>query len=520
MSLQTEKILVLDFGSQTTQLIARRVRELKVYCEIHPFNWPLEEIRAFRPSGLILSGGPASVYWDGAPTASTEIFELGCPVLGICYGMQLMAHLLGGRVQRPDKREYGRVQLNLLSLGDGPAPLFRGLAPGEPHTVWMSHGDRIEAAPPGFLAAAESDNAPLAAMADVERRLYGVQFHPEVAHTPDGKLILGNFLFQICGLKGLWTMENFVQSTVSELKDRIGRDRVICGLSGGVDSAVVAMLLHRAVGQQAVSVFVDNGLLRHQEAEQVVSLFRDRFGLNLVFVQAGEEFLGRLKGVVEPEQKRKIIGNLFIEIFEREAKKLGQAKYLAQGTLYPDVIESVSFKGPSATIKTHHNVGGLPERMNLSLIEPLRELFKDEGRAVGRELGLPEEIINRQPFPGPGLAIRILGEVTPERLKILRQADHIVTEEIRMAGLYERVWQSFAVLLPVKTVGVMGDERTYENVVALRSVDSLDAMTADWTRLPYEVLGRISNRIINEVGGVNRVVFDISSKPPATIEWE
>jgi len=520
MPLQTEKILVLDFGSQTTQLIARRVRELKVYCEIHPFNWPLEKIRAFRPSGLILSGGPASVYWEGAPAASTEIFELGCPVLGICYGMQLMAHLLGGRVLRPDKREYGRVQLKLRPLGDGPAPLFKGLAPREPHTVWMSHGDRIEAAPPGFLAAAESDNAPLAAMADLERRLYGVQFHPEVAHTPDGKLILGNFLFEICGLKGLWTMENFVQSTVAELRDRIGRGRVICGLSGGVDSAVVAMLLHRAVGQQAVSVFVDNGLLRHQEAEQVVSLFRDRFGLNLVFVDAGEEFLARLRGVVEPEQKRKIIGNLFIEIFEREAKKLGQVKYLAQGTLYPDVIESVSFKGPSATIKTHHNVGGLPERMNLALIEPLRELFKDEGRAVGRELGLPEEIITRQPFPGPGLAIRILGEVTPERLEILRQADHIVSEEIRMAGLYERIWQSFAVLLPVKTVGVMGDERTYEKVVALRSVDSLDAMTADWTRLPYEVLGRISNRIINEVGGVNRVVFDISSKPPATIEWE
>ena len=520
MTQQAEKVLILDFGSQTTQLIARRVRELKVYCEIHPFNWPLDEITKFAPAGIILSGGPASVYWEDAPKVAPELFRLGVPVLGICYGMQLMADLLGGRVAKPKKREYGRTRLNLLAPGGAPAPLFEGLAVDEPHVVWMSHGDRIESMPPGFEAIAASDNAPLAAMADLEQSLYGVQFHPEVVHTPEGKRILGNFIFQVCNLAGLWSMESFVQTTIRELKAKIGSDRVICAMSGGVDSSVVAMLLHKAVGEQCVSVFVDNGLLRHREAEEVVAVFRDRFGLNLIHLEATDQFLARLAGVEEPERKRTIIGNLFIEVFEAEADRIGQVRYLAQGTLYPDVIESVSFKGPSATIKTHHNVGGLPERMNLELIEPLRELFKDEVRAVGRELGLPDEVVLRQPFPGPGLAIRILGDVTPARLSILRQADKIVHEEILVAGLYERVWQSFAVLLPVKTVGVMGDERTYENVIALRCVDSLDAMTADWTRLSDEVLAAISNRIINEVAGVNRVVFDISSKPPATIEWE
>jgi len=535
MTQQAEKVLILDFGSQTTQLIARRVRELKVYCEIHPFNWPLNEIKKFAPAGIILSGGPASVYWSDAPKVAPELFQLDVPVLGICYGMQLMAHLLGGRVARPEKREYGRANLTLRGfhkqdeasfddfsdiLGPDSVPLFADLAANESHIVWMSHGDRIEELPPTFDAIAASDNAPLAAMADLERNFYGVQFHPEVAHTPEGKRILANFLFQVCNLAGLWSMESFVQTTVRELKEKIGTDKVICAMSGGVDSSVVAMLLHKAVGEQCVSVFVDNGLLRHQEAEQVVSVFQDRFGLNLIHLEATDQFLARLAGVEDPERKRTIIGNLFIEVFEAEADRIGQVRYLAQGTLYPDVIESVSFKGPSATIKTHHNVGGLPERMNLELIEPLRELFKDEVRAVGRELGLPDEVVLRQPFPGPGLAIRILGDVTPARLSILRQADKIVHEEILVAGLYERVWQSFAVLLPVKTVGVMGDERTYENVIALRCVDSLDAMTADWTRLSDEVLAAISNRIINEVAGVNRVVFDISSKPPATIEWE
>lgn len=513
-----EKVLILDFGSQTTQLIARRVRELKVYCEIHPYNMPLHKIREFKPKGIILSGGPASVYWEDAPLTDPEVFDLGVPILGICYGMQLISHLLGGKVAKPKRKEYGRVEVEII--GDRPAPLFKGLDSGKSHVVWMSHGDRIDVLPDDFVPIARSDNAPLAAMGHFIRQVYGVQFHPEVVHTKDGTKILSNFLFEVCHLQGLWSMGSFIESTTDELQKRIRKNRVICAMSGGVDSAVVAMMIHRAVGRQLTSVFVDNGLLREGEAEQVVALFRDKLGLNLIAVPAADQFLSRLKGVTDPEQKRVIIGNTFIEIFETVSAKIGEVVFLAQGTLYPDVIESVSFKGPSATIKTHHNVGGLPERMMLSLIEPLRELFKDEVREVGRELGLPEEVISRQPFPGPGLAVRILGEVTQERLDILRAADKIVDEEIRAAGLYEKIWQSFAVLLPIKTVGVMGDERTYEHVAAIRSVNSRDAMTADWTKLPHELLGRMSNRIINEVDGINRVVYDISSKPPSTIEWE
>ncbi len=509
-----EKILILDFGSQYTQLIARRIRELKVYCEIHPYLMPLADIRAFAPRGIILSGGPRSVYEPEAPLLDRAVLDLGVPVLGICYGLQLLHHILGGRVSRAEAREYGRKEMTISDHQD----LLASLGPTE--IVWMSHGDRVEALAPGFEVIASSDACPVAAVRDRQRRIYGVQFHPEVHHTPNGRTVLANFLYTICGLKPLWTMQSFVAATTQNLKEKVGSDKVICALSGGVDSSVTAVLLHRAIGDQLTCIFVNNGLLRKGEAEKVVQLFRDHYHLNLVYVDASDSFLYLLAGVEDPEEKRRRIGREFIRVFAEEARKLGKVKYLAQGTLYPDVIESVSFKGPSATIKTHHNVGGLPEVMPLELIEPLRELFKDEVRQVGQELGLPEEMIWRHPFPGPGLAIRILGEVTPERLAILREADAIVLEEMKAKGFYRQVWQAFAVLLPIKTVGVMGDERTYENVVALRVVDSTDAMTADWTRLPYEFLAHLANRLINEVKGVNRVVYDISSKPPSTIEWE
>jgi GMP synthase (glutamine-hydrolysing) len=509
-------ILVLDFGSQYTQLIARRIRESKVYCEIHPFNLSVDKIEALRPQGIILSGGPASVYQDNAPKIQQGVFKLPVPFLGICYGMGIINLASGGEVAKADRREYGPAELAI----DNNADLFHGFANYKPVRVWMSHGDRMVSLPNGWSVLAHSANSPIAAFADPSRRFFGVQFHPEVAHTPRGKLILDNFVFQICGCRPDWTMEHFIQSSVSKIREQVGSERVICALSGGVDSSVAATLVHRAVGDRLTCVFVNNGLLRRQEAERVGALFSERFGRAFLYVDARDRFLAALRSVEDPEQKRKIIGRLFIEVFEEEAKKLGNIGFLAQGTLYPDVIESVSFVGPSVTIKSHHNVGGLPETMRFKLLEPLRELFKDEVREVGRELGLPTELIHRQPFPGPGLAIRVLGEVTEERLAVLRDADAIVLEEIRAAGFYEKVWQSFAVLLPVRTVGVMGDERSYENVVALRVVDSLDGMTADWVPLPPELLARISNRIINEVRGVNRVVYDISSKPPATIEWE
>ena len=514
--IHSEKILILDFGSQTTQLIARRVREARVYCEIHPCTMPLSEVKAFEPKGIILSGGPASVYAEDAPTMDKGILELGVPVLGICYGMQIITHLQGGKVARGTKKEYGPANLDIKALA-GP---FRDLDGKEPHKVWMSHGDRIEEMPGGFEPLAVTENSPVAAMANHERHMYGVQFHPEVVHTPQGAVMLASFVLGECGCRPIWTMHNFAQATIDELKQRLDGKKVICALSGGVDSSVVALMLHKAIGKNLTSIFVDNGVLRAGEVSEVAGIFRETFGLNLVVVDAAKTFLDRLAGVTDPEEKRRIIGHTFIEVFEEEAAKIGQVDYLAQGTLYPDVIESVSFKGPSATIKSHHNVGGLPEKMRMELVEPLRELFKDEVREVGRELGMPESIVSRQPFPGPGLAIRIMGEVTPEKLASLREADAVVQEEMRNSGYYHKVWQSFAVLVPVKTVGVMGDERTYEDVVALRIVDSLDAMTADWTRVPHEILARISSRIINEVQGVNRVVLDISSKPPATIEWE
>jgi GMP synthase (glutamine-hydrolysing) len=508
-------ILIIDFGSQYNQLIARRVREHHVYCQIEPPDIPLAVIRDMHPEGIILSGGPASIYEKNSPQVDGGIFTLGIPILGICYGLQFMVHTLGGEVIAAAKREYGFAELNIHQAG--------GVFAGVERTTrcWMSHGDSIGRLPGGFRVTATTPNTPVAAAEDPGRRFYGLQFHPEVVHTPEGKKILGNFLFAVCDCKRNWTMKSFARDAVAEIRQQVGGGKVILGLSGGVDSSVAAVLLHQAIGEQLTCVFVDNGVLRHGEAQKVREVFKKHFRVNLRFVRAGKIFLDRLKGVEAPEKKRKIIGRTFIEVFDREAKKIKGADFLAQGTLYPDIIESRSaFGGPSAVIKSHHNVGGLPKRMKLKLVEPLRHLFKDEVRLLGKELGLPEEMVWRQPFPGPGLAIRIIGAVTEKRLKILKQADVILLEEIRAAGLYRKLWQSFAVLLPVKSVGIMGDQRTYENILAIRAVTSDDAMTADWARLPQELLARISNRIINEVRGVNRVVYDISSKPPATIEWE
>jgi len=514
-----EKVLILDFGSQYTMLIARRIRELKVYCEIHPYSVGTEFVRDFRPDGIVLSGGPASVYGEGAPRIPREILDMGVPVLGICYGMQLIADLLGGKVGKAGDREYGFASIR----GQWGDPLFLGIEEFRHNRtiqVWMSHGDRIEEMPKGFASIARSENSPVAAMTDETRRIYGVQFHPEVAHTPKGKEILANFLFRVCGLSPLWTMHSFIEASLARIRELVGKENVVLGLSGGVDSSVAAVLLHRAIGDQLTCIFVNNGLLRKDEAEEVLQTFRKGIGIRLEYVDASDRFLQDLDGISDPETKRKVIGETFIRVFEEAAGKIPGVGFLGQGTLYPDVIESVSFKGPSATIKSHHNVGGLPEKMHLKLVEPLRELFKDEVRELGRELFIPDHILDRQPFPGPGLAVRIIGPVTKARIRILQEADAIVLEEVRNAGLYESIWQSFAVLLPIKTVGVMGDERTYENVAAVRAVNSQDGMTADWVRLPYDLLQRISTRIINEVKGINRVVYDISSKPPSTIEWE
>jgi len=511
-----EGVLILDFGSQYTQLIARRVRECRVYCEILPCTTPIGVIRRKDPRALILSGGPASVTAAKSPVCDRQVFYLGKPVLGICYGMQLEGHFLGGRVARSMAREYGYAEL----AHKNNSPLFKGLP--RRFQVWMSHGDKVIKLPGGFKTIGTTGNSSIAAMANRQSRIYGLQFHPEVAHTSFGKRIFQNFLYDICGLKKSWSMKSFVRESVRQIRATAGGQKVICALSGGVDSSVLAVLLNKAIGKNLTCIFVDNGLLRKNERYNVARTFKHHYKINLRVVDAEERFLKRLKGVIDPEKKRKIIGREFISVFEQEAKRAGKnANFLAQGTLYPDLIESRSaFGGPSATIKTHHNVGGLPERMKLKLIEPLKYLFKDEVRLVGRELGLPDEIIQRHPFPGPGLAVRILGEITRERLAMLREADWIFIEEVKRAGCYTKTWQDFCVLLPIKSVGVMGDERTYENVVALRAVTSVDGMTADWARLPNELLAKASSRIINEVKGVNRVVYDISSKPPSTIEWE
>jgi len=514
MDYHKEIVVILDFGSQYTQLIARKVREIGVYCEIFPYNFPLSDIKSLKPKGIILSGGPRSVNESDAPVCDRGIFALDIPILGICYGLQLTSKLFSGKVEKSLKREYGKAHI-FVEKKDR---LLDGIKDGD--VVWMSHQDKVLKMPKGFETIAYSDNSPHAAIKSKKGNIYGVQFHPEVHHTPKGKRILRNFLFKVCNVKGLFSPKSFVELATEKIRNEVGEGKVVCGLSGGVDSSVVAALVHRAIGDNLSCVFVNNGVLRKDEAYEVLEAFKDKLHVNLIYVDASEMFLNALKGVKDPERKRKIIGRLFIKIFNDEAYKIGKVNYLAQGTLYPDVIESTSFKGPSATIKSHHNVGGLPRRMKLKLLEPLRELFKDEGRIVGKELGLPDSLVYRQPFPGPGLAIRIIGDVTQERLHILQEADSIVRDEIERKGSFRHLWQSFAILIPVKTVGVMGDERTYANVIALRVVESEDAMTADWARLPYSVLDNVARRIINEVHGVNRVVYDISSKPPSTIEWE
>ena len=509
-------VLILDFGSQTTQLIARRVREAGVYCEIHPFHTSDAKIDELAPKAIILSGGPSSVYADNAPKIGPHIFELGVPVLGICYGAQLTAQLLGGQVEAADEREFGHAKVAI----EQHVGVF-GRIDSDSIDVWMSHGDRITALPEGFNAIGSNPSTPACAIADQKRRIYGLQFHPEVTHTKRGGDILEAFLSDVAQIDATWTPDSFVKATIADVKQTVGDDeRVIVGLSGGVDSSVAAVLCHHAIGDRLTCIFVDNGLLRQGEAEEVVTTFRQHFKMNLIAVDAADEFLSALAGVTDPEVKRKTIGNIFIDVFDREAHKVGGARWLVQGTLYPDVIESVPIHGSSSVIKTHHNVGGLPERMKLDLIEPLREMFKDEVRAAGRQLNMPEHVLGRHPFPGPGLAVRCLGEITRESLEVLRQADAIFIEELRSSGWYDKTWQAFAVLLPLRTVGVMGDERTYDQVIALRAIHSRDGMTADWARLPYDVLASASGRIINEVRGVNRVVYDISSKPPATIEWE
>jgi GMP synthase (glutamine-hydrolysing) len=514
MDYHKEIVLILDFGSQYTQLIARKIRELGVYCEIFPYNINLDKIVSINPKGIVLSGGPRSVTESDAPVCDEGIFNLNIPVLGICYGLQLITKLYKGKIVKSKKREYGKAHIFL----DERDILLEGLQNGD--VVWMSHQDRILKMPEGFKTLAHSDNSPYAAIRSIKGHVYGVQFHPEVHHTQKGKRILKNFLYKICRTKGFFSPKSFVELAIENIKKEVGNGKVICALSGGVDSSVVATLIHNAIGKKLHCVFVNNGVLRKNEVQEVLDAFKDKLHMNLKYINAEDKFLNALKGVKDPERKRKIIGNIFIKTFEEEASKIGNVRYLAQGTLYPDVIESTSYKGPSATIKSHHNVGGLPRKMKLKLIEPLRELFKDEVRIVGRELGMPENILYRQPFPGPGLAIRIIGDVNRERLHILKEADSIIRDEIERKGSHRNIWQSFAILIPVKTVGVMGDERTYANVIALRIVESEDAMTADWARIPYEILDKIARRITNEVPDVNRVVYDISSKPPSTIEWE
>ncbi len=509
-----EKILIIDFGSQYTQLITRRVREAKVYSEIHPHTITLDQVKKINPTGIILSGGPMSVYDEGAPSLDKKILELGVPVLGICYGMQFICKALGGKVEKAEDREYGKAIFRVTEN----TKLFIGITTNS--IVWMSHGDYLTKLPEGFKIVGESDHSPICAIENSEKKIFGLQFHPEVVHTVHGTQIIHNFLYKICDCKGDWTSQSFIEECLQKIKEDVGDEKVICALSGGVDSTVAAVLVKKAIGENLICIHIDTGLMRLKESQKIGKMFDDKLNLNHVHVDASERFLSKLKGVTDPEEKRKIIGNTFIEVFEEEAKKYDDAKYLVQGTLYPDVIESVSVKGSSATIKTHHNVGGLPEKMNLKLLEPFRELFKDEVRRVGRELDVPEEFIERHPFPGPGLAVRILGEVTKEKLDILREADDIFIEEVKQAGMYSQIWQAFAVLLSVQSVGVMGDARTYENVLALRAVTSVDGMTADWFPFDYDFLARVSNRIINKVRGINRVVYDVSSKPPSTIEWE